>query len=646
MRRDDNIKRWWHWEDILLIIFLGCVLYLPGLYSISLFDRDEPRFAEAAREMCNSGNYIVPRFDGQLRPDKPPMIYWLMCGAYRMFGVSGGSARLPSAVFAIGTLLLVYWLAGVRFGRVTGVVAAIMLAVSALFVVESRLATADSVLIFWTTLAMGLLWCAWESLPADADGDAVHARISRLPVSPEAGTHDALNETALPEEKSFGWPGALLFWFAIAMGVLTKGVTPLFVLASVVALSVAAGWRQRCRSYWQAQKPLGRMLRLPIVLYWGLVDARWRWLGRLKPIIGFPLLLVLLVPWFAAAWQQTHGKLIQMMLQQNVVERTTSGLQHHGFPPGFYLAVVWATFWPWSVLLVPAAYHVVRRAWGRTPIVFDERPYRFLLAWIVPSWILFELFVTKMVQYVLPLYIPLAIMCADVVVQSWHRLTDVLAAKWFGFARWVWCAIWLILAGVLVAFLWGGAGTGHHGLFVRAAVVAGSLVGVGVAGGISWNRPSWPYVTAITFTATLVLTSAMLLPSIPGLQLSRQAGQRMLDFSQRGYKLAAAGYQEPTLVFYTGGGLPLYSSAAGLLGHVSFAHAGASLPPASVKYCVAVDRRVLAALKRRHIAYYVQDWFSGIKVAKGRPVRVTLITNVPVLPHTGDATTTATGAGG
>ncbi len=117
MRRDDNIKRWWHWEDILLIIFLGCVLYLPGLYSISLFDRDEPRFAEAAREMYNSGNYIVPRFDGQLHPDKPPMIYWLMCGAYRMFGVSGGSARLPSAVFAIGTLLLVYWFSGIKVAK-------------------------------------------------------------------------------------------------------------------------------------------------------------------------------------------------------------------------------------------------------------------------------------------------------------------------------------------------------------------------------------------------------------------------------------------------------------------------------------------------------------------------------------------------
>ena len=59
------------------LLFFGCLLFhMAGTWSLPLIDRDEPRFAEASREMIERGDYIVPRFNNQLRLDKPPIAYW------------------------------------------------------------------------------------------------------------------------------------------------------------------------------------------------------------------------------------------------------------------------------------------------------------------------------------------------------------------------------------------------------------------------------------------------------------------------------------------------------------------------------------------------------------------------------------------
>ncbi len=73
-------------EDLILLVLFGALFYLPGLGQIPLFDRDEPRFATAAREMAGAGDFVVPTFNGELRPDKPPLVYWLMTRCTRRRG--------------------------------------------------------------------------------------------------------------------------------------------------------------------------------------------------------------------------------------------------------------------------------------------------------------------------------------------------------------------------------------------------------------------------------------------------------------------------------------------------------------------------------------------------------------------------------
>ena len=90
-------------------LFFGCVLFhIAGTWSLPLIDRDEPRFAEASREMIERGNYIVPYFNNQLRLDKPPLTYWAQVASYRIFGENDFAARFPSAVAAALTALAIF----------------------------------------------------------------------------------------------------------------------------------------------------------------------------------------------------------------------------------------------------------------------------------------------------------------------------------------------------------------------------------------------------------------------------------------------------------------------------------------------------------------------------------------------------------
>jgi len=79
-----------------IVLFLGCLLlHVAGTSSLPLIDRDEPRFAEAAREMRERADFIVPYFNNQFRFDKPPLTYWFQVASYRLFGENDFAARFP-----------------------------------------------------------------------------------------------------------------------------------------------------------------------------------------------------------------------------------------------------------------------------------------------------------------------------------------------------------------------------------------------------------------------------------------------------------------------------------------------------------------------------------------------------------------------
>lgn len=147
------------WRD-LAWLFLACfALHVAGTWSLPLCDRDEPRFAEASREMLQRGDAIVPWFNNQPRYDKPPLIYWCQIAAYAATGQNEFSARLPSVIASALTSLALYGFGRRLRGRTTGLWAAILFATCAQTIVHSKLAVADMLMIlFFTTAA----WSAWE----------------------------------------------------------------------------------------------------------------------------------------------------------------------------------------------------------------------------------------------------------------------------------------------------------------------------------------------------------------------------------------------------------------------------------------------------------------------------------------------------
>src|ERR1700733_3861570 len=85
----------------LLLLAVWALLCLPKLGTPSLWDIDEGNNVEAAQEMAESGNYILPMFNYELRVDKPALLYWLQVAAYRVCGTNEFAARLPSALAAL-----------------------------------------------------------------------------------------------------------------------------------------------------------------------------------------------------------------------------------------------------------------------------------------------------------------------------------------------------------------------------------------------------------------------------------------------------------------------------------------------------------------------------------------------------------------
>jgi 4-amino-4-deoxy-L-arabinose transferase-like glycosyltransferase len=147
---------WWRagWLAIAVL-----VLHLAGASRLPLIDRDEPRFAEASREMLSGGDWIVPHFNQGYRFDKPVFIYWCQAASIRAFGDNVMAVRLPSIVASALTAVLIYGFGRRAAGDSVGVWAALIYTTSLQVMGHSKMAVADPLLILWTTAAF---WAGWE----------------------------------------------------------------------------------------------------------------------------------------------------------------------------------------------------------------------------------------------------------------------------------------------------------------------------------------------------------------------------------------------------------------------------------------------------------------------------------------------------
>lgn len=185
------------------VCFLALSLFVAS--RSTLWDRDEPRFARASSEMLANRNFLVPTLGGAVRPDKPILVYWLQAAAIRLFGRSEVAFRFWSAAAGAGAGLATWGIGRALFTPATGLRAMAILLTSPLLLLEAGAATADALLLFFTTAAMLAV-----------------ARVLRRPARPS---------------------DFILFFAATALGLLAKGpvglAIPLLCAAAVLAFGRA-----------------------------------------------------------------------------------------------------------------------------------------------------------------------------------------------------------------------------------------------------------------------------------------------------------------------------------------------------------------------------------------------------------------------
>ena len=337
-----------------MLVVVSLLAFLPGFFQVPPVDRDEARFAQATKQMIETGDYIDIKFQDETRYKKPVGIYWLQAGVVQLAEALGVPRarlriwlyRIPSLIGAIGVVVATYWTALAFVSRRAAFLAGLVMATSILLGVEARLAKTDAVLSLTVVAAMGAMARAYLAGQGERS----------------VNTHPLVT--------------AAVFWTAIALGILIKG--PLILMIAGLAIVALA-----------------------------VTDRSVNWILRLKPAMGAIWVLALVLPWFIAIIIRSGDSFFVEAIGHDLLAKVESGQESHGVPPGFYLLLFWVTFFPGAMLAGLAA-PAVWRARG-------EPGARFLLAWLVPSWIVFELVPTKLPHYVLPLYPAIAILIVGVV---------------------------------------------------------------------------------------------------------------------------------------------------------------------------------------------------------------------------------------
>lgn len=475
------------WPRTCLVIFC-LVLWLPGFFSLPPSDRDEARFAQATKQMLESGDVIRIQNGPEARNLKPIGIYWaqlpFVAAAERLgFGRENPiwRYRLPSLLGALLGVLATYGFGVTLVGEEAARLAAAMLAASLLLVVEHDIAKTDAALLGVTTVAMGLLARAW-----------------------------------LDPARFRPWQ-AWLFWLALAAGVLLKGpVTPMVAGSAIGALALAALWRRE--------------------------RGGLAWLASLRARRGVLLFLAVTLPWFIAIGIATRGAFFAEALGHDLGGKITGVSNGHGAPPGTHLLLLPLTLFPASL----AVFAALPGFWRAR----STRRGQFLLAWIIPSWLVFEAAPTKLPHYPLPLF-PAVLMIAAASLLAPERPAPLWLARFSAFLFALALALLGFGALLLPAVIAPGFGReDFYGVpgFLAAGLIAGATLPLAWAGDTRGALGRALLLVPLLYWAVLEAE----LPHLDALWIAPRVAGVLAGRTPGGEGFGALGYQEPSLRFVVG----------------------------------------------------------------------------------------------
>jgi 4-amino-4-deoxy-L-arabinose transferase-like glycosyltransferase len=474
-----------HLRAVALLLGFALIAFLPGFFQIPPVDRDEARFAQATKQMLERHEYIDIRFQDEVRYKKPVGIYWLQVAAVK----TGEALGVRDAQTTI-------WL--YRLPSLLGAIGAVLMTYWAALAFVGRRTALLAGLMMASSILLGV-----EARLAKTDAVLLFMSVTAM----GALARIYLASRRAPDER-VGWRLPALMWTAMAGGMLIKG--PLVLM--FVGLTIAT---------------------------LGIADRSVRWVRSVRPLTGFLWMLLLVAPWFIAIVAKSGDNFFVQSVGDDMLAKVTSGQEAHGAPPGYYFLLFWITFWPGSVLAGLAA-----------PTIWDARREpgaRFLLAWLIPSWIVFEAVMTKLPHYVLPLYPAIAILIAGIVEKNglWrNRWIEHGTVGWFLFPG-------AIAAAVPVVFF---IMSRDLGLVAWPFAAAAAILGLFAWWLFDADGPERALLRGMMASVFIAITVyAITFPMLPSLFPSEIVAREVRDKGCEAPQLASTyTYQEPSLVLLLG----------------------------------------------------------------------------------------------
>lgn len=542
---------WKHWA---LLAVVALMAFLPGFVSIPPFDRDESRYVQASRQMLETGDYVDIRFQDEARHKKPVGIYWMQAATVHL--LTGGSDdgaiwmyRLPSLAGALAAVLLTAWAGLALFGPGVALLGAMLMATCVILGVEARMAKTDAMQLACVLGCMGVLARAY-----------------------------------LRPDKALPLGTVLIFWVALGVGILVKGVILMVVGTTLLVLWIAD------RDAW--------------------------WMRRLRPGIGLPLLLAIVLPWLIAIAIATKGAFFSYAIGHEFLGKAGAGQENHAGPPGYFLATFWISFWPWAPLVLLA----LPAIWARR----HDPAFAFCLAWIIPTWVIHEIVVTKLPHYTLPVLPALALLTMAVVRPD--------RVGWTRGWRWPAAAFVVVVSAALAALLI-VAPTHLGGTVSAGSMVAGAAIAA-VAGALLWfifaptRQGDGLFAAVIASLGFHMGLFGMALPNLTPMWISPQVRQAFDTYKPCPNSiLAAGGYNEPSMVFLVGTATRLGGGEM-VAGHLA-------ADPACAIGLVTVGREEEAfrsTLAQTGLGVRQVAELSGFNYSRGRKTVLHLYVAVPATP--------------
>ena len=517
-------------RPLLIVLVAGIAALALGTAPSPLWDEDEPRFAEIASTMVETGDWIVPTFNGTLAVDKPVLMHWCMAACMSVFGINEFAARLPSLIAALVTALAVLRFGTRFFDSTIGVIAALAWLGTLLVGIEAHAATPDAILVALTA------WATVLAAEVIAGPVAGKGEFPRRPAA--ASGADALPHLSVGRAAGIG--------LLLGLAVICKG--PIGFVGPLAVLVPWAWWVAVDRR--MAEMAAGPWLRRTVAAALpAVVDV----LRSLRPVVLTAAAVAVAAPWYVAVWQRTDGAWIEGFFFVHNVGRFMIPMEKHGGGLWYHPVTMLVCFYPWSCFLPLAIVLAAWRTWKRSLPPALGPVVGLLLVWFA-VWVGgFSLAATKLPNYVLPAYPPAAMLVAWLAVDAARRAAET--GRW-PHARW--------MATGLAALAFGGIATAgtvlvaaEYGLVgAQPAAIVGivPLVGAVVCWWLASRRPVAAVgafaATALVFTTLAVgpaaswMASANTIPSfVCGLETPGDGPVRLGTFT----------IASPNIVFYADG---------------------------------------------------------------------------------------------